>query len=76
MFKTEKLIATASTISSSILAVLNPSGGICISCSPALLTSIAVLITEEDLSKLKIRYTKPRAWINVFPLLYQKALKT
>ena len=43
--------------------------------STALLTSIAILMTNEFISKLKIRYTKLRDWINVFSLLFEKALK-
>ena len=72
---TERLIGSAATISSSTLALLNPSAGI-ISSSTALLTSIAILITNEYISKLKIRYTKLRDWINVITLLYGKTLKT
>ena len=44
------------------------------SCS-AFLTSIAILITNEYISKLKKRYTKLRDWINVIILLYEKTLK-
>ena len=62
---TEILIGSASTISSSTLAVLNPSAGINISSNTALLISIAILISNEHISKLKIRYTKLRDWINV-----------
>ena len=40
-----------------------------------MLTSIAILITNEYISKLKIRYTKLRDWINVITLLYEKTLK-
>ena len=43
--------------------------------STALLTSLAILITNEYISKLKIRYTKLRDWINVITLLYEKTLK-
>ena len=57
---TEILIGSASTINSSTLALLNPSAGIVISSSSAPLTSIAILITKEYISKLKIRYTKLR----------------
>ena len=39
------------------------------------MTSIAILITNEYISKLKIRYTKLRDWINVITLLYEKTLK-
>ena len=40
-----------------------------------MLASLAILITNEYLSKLKIRYTKLRDWINVNTLLYEKTLK-
>ena len=41
-----------------------------------MLTSIAISITYEYISKVKIRYTKLRDWINVITLLYEKTLKT
>ena len=69
------MIGSASTIRSSTLALLNPSAGIIISNSTALLTSIAILITNEYISKLKIRYTKSGDWINVYTLLVEKFLK-
>ena len=72
---TEILIGSASTVGSSSMALINPGAGIVISSSTALLTSIAVLITNEYLSKLKIRYTKLRDCINVITLLYEKTLK-
>ena len=58
------------------MGLINPGAGIIISSSTALLTSIAILITNENISKLKIRYTKLRDWINVITLLYEKTLKT
>ena len=57
------------------MALINPGAGIVISSSTALLTSITILITNEYISKLKIRYTKLRDWINVITLLYEKTLK-
>ena len=72
---TEILIGSGSAISSSAVGLINPSVGIVISSSTALLTSIAILITNEYISKLKIRYTKLRDWINVITLLYEKTLK-
>ena len=57
------------------MALINPGAGIIISSSTALLTSIAILITNKYISKLKIRYTKLRDWINVITLLYEKTLK-
>ena len=69
------MVASESAISSSTLGLINPGAGIFISSSTALLTSIAILITNEYISKLKIRYTKLRDWINVITLLYEKTLK-
>ena len=73
---TEFLVGSGSTISFSTLSLTNPGAGIIISSSTALLTSIAILITNEYISKMKIRYTKLRDWINVITLLYGKFLKT
>ena len=72
---TEILVGSGSTIGSSAMSMINPGAGIIISISTALLTSIAILITNEYISKLKIRYTKLRDWINVITLLYEKTLK-
>ena len=72
---TEILIGSGSAIGSSTIGLINPGDGIFISSSTALLTSIAILITNECISKLKIRYTKLRDWINVIPLLYERTLK-
>ena len=71
---TEILVGSGS-IGSSAMSLINPGAGIIISSSTALLTSIAILITNEYISKLKIRYTKLRDWINVITLLYEKTLK-
>ena len=43
--------------------------------STALSSSIAILITNEFISKLNLRYTKPREWTNVITLPYGKTLK-
>ena len=72
---TEILIGSGSAVSSSAMSMINPGAGIIISSSTALLTSIAILITNEYISKLKIRYTKLRDWINIITLLYEKTLK-
>ena len=71
---TEILIGSGSAIGSSTMGLIDPGAGIIISSSTALLTSIAILITNEYISKLKIRYTKLRDWINVITLLYEKTL--
>ena len=72
---TEILVGAGSAVGSSTMGLINPGVGIVISSSTALLTSIAILITNECISKLKIRYTKLRDWINVITLLYEKTLK-
>ena len=72
---TEISIGSGSAISTSTMSLINPSIGLVLTSSTALLTSIAILITNEYISKLKISYTKLRDWINVITLLYEKTLK-
>ena len=72
---TEILVGSASAVGSSTMGLINPGAGIVISSSTVLLTSIAILITNEYISKLKIRCTKLRGWINVITLLFDKTLK-
>ena len=67
---TETLVGCASTVGTSTMGLTNPGAGFIISSSTALLTSIAILITNENISKLKILYIKLRDWINVITLLY------
>ena len=71
---TEILIGSGSAISTSTMSLINPSIGIVITSSTALLTSLAILITNDYISKLKIRYTKLRDWINFITILYEKTL--
>ena len=54
------------------MSLINPSIGIVMNSSTALLTSIAILITSEHIKKLKIKYTQLSDWINVITLLYEK----
>ena len=72
---TEILIGSGSAIGTSTMSLVNPSIGIVLTSSTALITSIAILITNEYISKLNIRYTKLRDWINVITLVYEKTLK-
>ena len=72
---TEIIVGGGSAIGSSTMGLINPSVAIIASSSTAFLTSIAILITNEYISKLKIRYTQLRDWINVITLLYEKTLK-
>ena len=67
---TEILEGSASTITSATLSTINPSIGVVISTRTALLTSVAIFVTNEYNSKLKIRYTQLGNWIIVFTLLF------
>ena len=58
------------------MGLINTGAGNIISSSSALLTSIAILITNDYFSKIKIPFTKLRDWINVITLLYEKTLET
>ena len=71
---TEILFGSGSAISSSTMSLINPSFGIVLTSSTALLTSLAVLITNEYISKLKLGYTKLKDWINFITILYEKTL--
>ena len=56
------------------MSLINPSIGIVLASSCALLTSLAFLITSEYISKLKLRYTKLGDWINFITIFYEKTL--
>ena len=56
------------------MSLTNPSIGILLTSSTALLTSLPILITNEYISKLKLRYTKLRDSINFITILYEKTL--
>ena len=71
---TEVLIGSGFAYSTSTMSIINPSIGIVLTSSTALLTSLAILITNEYISKLKLRYTKLRGWINVKTILYEKTI--
>ena len=71
---TEILIGGGSAIGSSRMSLINPIIGIIASSSTAFLTSLAILITNEYISKLKLRYTKLRDWNNFFTFPYEKTL--
>ena len=74
MIITEILVGSSSVIGTSTMSKLNPSIGIIASSSTAFITSLAILITNEYISKLKLRYTKLRDWINSITILYEKTL--
>ena len=67
-------IGSGSAISTSTMSLINPSIGIVLTSSTALLTSLAILITNEYIRKLKLRYTKLRDWINFITILHEKTL--
>ena len=71
---TEILIGSGSAFSTSTMSLINPSIGIVLTSSTALLTSLAILITNEYISNLKLRYTKLRDWINFITILYEKII--
>ena len=72
---TEILVGSGLATGTSTMSVFSPSIRVDLTSSTVLLTSIAILITNEYFSKLKIRDTKLRDWINVIILLYEKTLK-
>ena len=57
---TEVFVGSASAVGSSTMGLINPGAGFIISSSKTLLTSTSILIRNEYISKLKIRYTKLR----------------
>ena len=71
---TEILVGSGLAISTSTMSIKNPSIGIVLTSSTALLTSLAILITNEYISKLKLRCTNLRDWINFITILYEKTL--
>ena len=71
---TEILVGSGSAISTSTMSLINPSIGIVLTSSTALLISLAIIITNEYISKLKLRYTKLREWIIFITILYEKTL--
>ena len=71
----ERLIGASPTIVCSTLLNINPTIAIPIASSSALITSIATLITNEYVSKLKTRCTKLRHWIKLISLLYEKTIR-
>ena len=70
----EIFLGSGSAIGTSIKSLINPSIGIVLTSSTALLTSIATLITNEFISKLKLRYTKLRDWTKYITILFEKTL--
>ena len=57
------------------MSLIKPSIGIVITSSTAPLTSIAILIMNENISEIKTRYIKLRVWINCVTLQYEMTWK-
>ena len=68
------MLASGSAISTSTMSLINPSLGIVLTGSAALLTSLAILITNECISKLNFRSTKLRDWIKFIAIPKEKTL--
>ena len=68
-------LGSGSPRTTSSLSLINPSICIVLVSSTALLTSIAILVTNEHVSNIGIRFTKLRDWINVITLIYEKTWK-
>ena len=56
------------------MSIIKHSIGKVLNSSAALLTSLAILVTNEHISKLNLRYTKLKDWINFITNLYEKTL--
>ena len=69
-------MGSGSAVTTSVMGLINPSVGIVLTSSTALITSIAILITNEYISKSKIGYIKLRDWINEIQSLYEKTFET
>ena len=75
LYFTETFLGLGSAITTSTMSLLKTSFGIVLIFSTAPSTSFAILITNEYISKLKLRYSKLRVFINVITLLYEKTLQ-
>ena len=67
-------LGSNSTVVSPTKSIVNPGNSIPRPSNSTLITSIALLITIEFLSKFKMRYTKLGDWVNVITLLNEKTL--
>ena len=70
------MIGSGSAIGSSTMGLINPGAGNLISSGTALLTSIAILITNECISKLKTRYINYVVALILIHCYTKKTLKT
>ena len=72
LINTEDLIGSGSAVSVSTMSLINLSISVVLTSFSKLLTSIVILISKDYVSKLKLRYTNLRDWINVITLLYER----
>ena len=70
----EILLRSVSAINTSTMSLINPSTSIVITSSTALLTSIAILIRNDYISKSKVRYKNLRDRMNFITPLNEKTL--
>ena len=68
------MIGSGLATTTSMLSLINASIDKVLTSSTALLSSSAILITSEYISKLKLLYTKLRQGINFTTILYEKTL--
>ena len=57
------------------MSLTNPGIGIVLTYSTSLKSSIAILITIEYISNLKLRYTKLGDWVFLITVFYEKTLQ-
>ena len=69
----ENLIGSSTSIMFFTLSIVNPTSGLPIASSTALITSTAILFTKNYIKK--IRYTKLRDCKTLVSLLFEKTLK-
>ena len=72
---TDILLGPCSAITKSFLSFVNTSAVIVLTNSTALITFLAILITNKYIAILKIKIDILRDWINVITLVYEKTLK-
>ena len=67
---TENILGSSLAKGTSTMFLINPSIGIVLTfINIFLLTSIAILIKNEYITKLKLRYAKLRVWVNFITIL-------
>ena len=65
-------MGSGSGVTTSTTSLVNPSISIVLTSSTALLTALAILITKEYKSKLKLCFTKLRDWVSFITIHMRK----